>query len=104
MVDYRLRQDNYRQNCVNKARAALKCDGKCQVMKRMHAAGENENVPEKRQLPKQIDLLTGSFYLRPIPLFPAPTLALYGHGEGRITNGYTEIFHPPPPVFHTSQN
>ncbi|MGB4769889.1 MAG: hypothetical protein WBP58_00420 [Chitinophagaceae bacterium] len=35
VIDYILRTDAYASQCLNKARPALKCKGKCQMMRKM---------------------------------------------------------------------
>lgn len=51
-VDYSINLEKYKQACINKAKTQMKCNGKCQVMKKMHNNKESKNTDAPPQKPK----------------------------------------------------
>ena len=43
LLDYKINRAAYTNSCINKYRPYLKCNGKCQLMKKMKAREEKEN-------------------------------------------------------------
>lgn len=97
MLDYELNKDYIAANlCINKARPALKCHGKCQVMKKM--AEEEQNIPGQQKAPQ---LLQEVLFSESLTFFSLPEF-LQTPIEYRIRNEYSDynkplrsIFHPP---------
>ena len=49
MVDYYMNTSAYAKNCENKARPILKCNGKCQMAKKiMEEQKKDEQAPERK--------------------------------------------------------
>lgn len=74
----------------------MKCDGKCQMLKKMQESDETEKAPGKKQLQKQIDLSSKSFFNTVIHYFTPGKKRFCFTGDQKIQDGYTDIFHPPP--------
>lgn len=86
--------------CVNKAKPELKCNGKCQLMKNLAKAEEDEKPisPEKKSNTQEIELL---FFQEIQSLIPLQTS--FQH-KSIIPNNYSclyfrlnscSVFHPP---------
>jgi hypothetical protein len=95
IIDYYVEKAAYVKKCENKLRTAMKCNGKCQLFKKLKQAEQDEKFPEKKFGFKQQDLSSRSFFLilgntsvsyfNYYPSFNS-TVTLLPHGE---------IFHPP---------
>ncbi len=49
IVDYWMNTSSYLQNCENKAKPKLHCNGRCQMMKKMKSQDKSDSqTPEKR--------------------------------------------------------
>ncbi len=64
LTDYVVNRAAYLKSCINKAKPKLRCQGRCQMMKKMQAEEKKEsNVPERKtpQLIDQYDQMNESF-------------------------------------------
>ncbi len=97
MIDYELNKEYIAANlCINKSRPALKCHGKCQVMKKM--AEEEQNIPGQQKAPQ---LLQEVLFSEKLPTFSI-SYCIENRTEYFIRNEYSvynkhlsSIFHPP---------
>ena len=49
LTDYAINRAAYLKNCINKAKPKLRCQGRCQMMKKMQAEEKKEsNTPERK--------------------------------------------------------
>jgi hypothetical protein len=98
LVDYVLRTDAYARQCINKERPALKCKGKCQMMRKM-AEQEKQSpaLPDSPSLKLNIwcQVLheeNALFY----GIITDASLAWAPQKPGSLpTQDYTGVFHPP---------
>ena len=100
VADYYTNTAKYAQNCENKAKPKMRCNGKCQMMKKLQQEEkkDQENPDRKADNKNEIVLSSKSF---------APTLPKFSSIEiitkpqyPNIANSYTynstnSIFHPP---------
>jgi len=97
-ADYLMRKADYMEKCINKQRPLLKCNGQCQMMKKMLAQDE-QNQPTEPQLkisamPEIVS--SSSSFLWPLP---APATSHSAHFAafklGEPTDRAYPLFHPP---------
>ncbi len=97
MADYLVNLENYKKNCVNKAKPMLHCNGKCQMLKKMKKQeGDNEtNAP----MPKfnQIEVVLSSKSFFPSIQFVSTTNIsnYFTYNDDFSSNYLGAIFHPP---------
>ena len=99
IADYYANTAAYAKNCVNKARPALKCHGKCQAMKKLarQEKQEQEN-PERKTSGKNEVLVSSKSFFATVSLLPAAVISskkLYSVTDGISIGCHLEIFHPP---------
>ena len=58
MVEYFTNKAAFANNCENKAKPNLHCNGKCQIMKKMQAAESKEQQMPERRLENKIELFS----------------------------------------------
>lgn len=97
VMDYYLNTSAYSKNCENKAIPILKCNGKCQLAKKILAKQEQEQQTPESKLENKLDVfcLKSSFTLIPPHKISYPdTYRLYP--EAMISSSHVSaIFHPP---------
>lgn len=97
VFDYYINTSSFAENCENKVRPSLHCNGKCQMMKKLKQEENRENkAPEKRSENRD-ELVVSNF-----PQFkPDITLPLILIKEYVISNDSCTVkmprscFHPP---------
>ena len=57
MVNYYLNTDTYAKNCENKAKPILKCNGKCQMTKKILEEHKKDEQAPERRLENKIQLV-----------------------------------------------
>ena len=63
MLDYYANTSAYAKNCVNKARPAMHCKGKCQMMKKIREEEKREAEKEALKFQYKVEVLSSkSFY------------------------------------------
>jgi hypothetical protein len=62
VADYIANTANYKANCINKAKAKLKCQGKCQMAKKMAQDEKEQQEKNEKSLFKVLDLSSKSFF------------------------------------------
>ena len=89
----------YTKNCENKARPAMHCNGKCQLMKklRQQEKKDQENPNRKAESKKQTFLSSRSFFAavsnQVATEMPAVKITLTAASE--LSSPALDIFHPP---------
>lgn len=56
VADYYLNPAKYEKNCVNKSRPELKCNGKCQLAKKIQAEEKKEKENGEKELASRINI------------------------------------------------
>ena len=97
-ADYLMNLVKYKEACINKARPALQCNGKCQMVSKMNANSKEEDVPDAPQKPKNWPFSHSSKSFFPQTLI-TPEIA-YGGWHSLVNEHYRfshipAIFHPP---------
>ena len=96
MLYYYSNINDYAKKCINKAKPAMHCNGKCQVMKKIKAAEKKEQQSQQRkQSPKTETLSSRSFYCT--VAFVSNSLDKPTTKESNIdfTRHPKDFFHPP---------
>jgi len=97
--DYYLNTASYQQNCINKARPKLLCNGKCQMMKKLQEAEKKEQESNNsNKSNKSENISSKSFYpndFTPPFLSVLSTPKLAQASQGNIIRRTLDIFHPP---------
>lgn len=97
VADYYVRTAAYARDCENKARPAMKCHGKCQMMKRLKAEEKKEQQNGERKLEnKEVVISSRSFFatLNPNQIHYLHTYRP-AHGSSHPVDQAYDIFHPP---------
>jgi hypothetical protein len=96
MLGYYANRTAFAKNCENKAKPAMHCNGKCQLMKKMQQEDKKDRqIPERKSENKDGPVSSGSFFCsvenflkiihNSYPTIPAPPT----HDRA------TSVFHPP---------
>ncbi len=98
VADYYTNKTVYAKNCINKARPTLRCNGKCQMMKKMQEEERKDKENEQRKSQNEIIVLSSksffaSFILSNLPIVFISTL--FPLKEDVVSNYSLDIFHPP---------
>lgn len=96
VLDYYANTAAFAKNCINKARPKMKCQGKCQMMKKIQEEEKKEQQNEERKASYKSEVLSSRSFFAKIELlsitasnhFPSFT-------EGIPTGISIAIFHPP---------
>lgn len=98
IADYYLNTSKYAKNCVNKAKPKLKCNGKCQLMKKIQEQEKKEKQNEEKELSSRFELTMSdrSYFIIIDDRFTInkPILPLY-QNTIRLLNFSSSVFHPP---------
>lgn len=62
VADYVANTKNYKANCINKAKPKLKCQGKCQMAKKMAEDEKEQQEKNEKSFFKVVDLSSKSFF------------------------------------------
>lgn len=97
-IDYHLRTASYADNCVNKDKPMMHCNGKCQMVKKMQQEEKkDQQVPERKSLSgNDITLFSKtSFATINLPVsFITPAIKSR-YVSSSISFYSLDIFHPP---------
>lgn len=97
VADYYVNTDRYYKNCVNKSKPQLKCNGKCQMSKKIQAEEQKDQKNPGVKLDLKSELVTQSgfaFTLPPVQVSSSLTFPSYR--KGPLAAGFNDrIFHPP---------
>jgi hypothetical protein len=98
LADYYTNTATYAQNCINKAKPKLQCNGKCQMMKRLQQEDnkDQQNPDRKMENKGGVDISSKSFFSAYLSN-PYLTISTgYSiHQSGSPIEYSTTIFHPP---------
>jgi len=100
VMDYSLNESSYSQNCENKARPQLECNGKCAMVKKMNLDDESKaNGSPTSKNENRVLLLFSSpehFIYNSIVYKQAITLYGCAVSDKKMNSSYlSEIFKPP---------
>lgn len=96
VVDYYTRTDAYAVNCENKDKPVLKCNGKCQMAKKMGEEEKKDQQDPERKLENKVQLLSSKSFFTCVSSQPSPVLTT-------TTNQFPSAFLPsifPRDIFH----
>ena len=98
IADYYTNTARYAKNCENKARPKLRCNGKCQMMKKLkQEEKKDQENPERRFGGKEEIVLSVKFiFLKntgSISIIESIKISPYSPGD--IIDRSLDIFHPP---------
>lgn len=96
LIDYMFNTASFEKNCINKAKPALNCHGKCQVSKQMQKQEEKEKTQQVNAAKADLVLSSRSFFAGAPAVFKP--LLVTNHTEfdsGNPVHRSFEIFHPP---------
>jgi hypothetical protein len=99
VVDYILRTDAYASQCINKARPALKCKGKCQMMRRMAEREKQSPVLPESPSSFKLNIWCQALHEETVSIYAQipdtkPTWAEHRQNLLPIQT-FAGIFHPP---------
>ena len=99
IADYKLNTGMYAKNCVNKAKPKLRCNGKCQMMKKIQEEEKKdaENAERKSENKNEVILSSKSFFAN-ADMILSKTLIITTYTTFSFSNTIDRaygIFHPP---------
>ncbi len=98
LVDYFTNTKAYAKNCVNKARPAMRCNGKCQMMKKWRAEQQQEQKNNDHAADNKKEVLSDKSDFSSIisPDFIITFLPkMAARSNGKAQDRALTIFHPP---------
>ena len=98
VVDYFARTDAYAANCENKDKPVLKCNGKCQMARKIQQEQKKDEQNPERKLENKVQLLSSRSFFSALPPLPLPLSsqkAIVTHATGILSTFPRDIFHPP---------
>jgi hypothetical protein len=99
VADYYINTTAYKKNCINKAKAWLHCNGKCQLMKKLRQEEKkNEENPERKSENKNEIILSTKSFFATVPvhhLIQTKSKQLLPASDGKSMDRSFAIFHPP---------
>ena len=97
LLEYKLNQSTFAKNCENKNRPALRCMGKCVVMKKLaEEEKKDQQNPERRmELKNELIFLSSFSDLFSSLTFPQNTLYNIFSPAAKPLDIPSSIFHPP---------
>jgi predicted small secreted protein len=97
ITHYNISTETYAKNCINKAKPEMRCNGKCQMMKKLQNEEKKDQQDPDRKGENKLNVLssksfftTVSFYKNFFIKIEYPTLM-----PPKETKRSFEIFHPP---------
>ena len=96
MLDYYINKVAFAKNCVNKARPAMHCNGKCQMMKKLQEEEKKDQQMPERKLEKRMELLSSNSFCYSFEfLLILPTNAKRLQQPYPLKDISYSFFHPP---------
>lgn len=96
VLDYYGNTAAYAQNCENKAKPAMQCKGKCQMMKKLQQEEEkNRQMPERKSENKVEILFASSFHSFEQVVIPASRSFLHAANSGKEVKRPRLLLRPP---------
>ncbi|WP_346238387.1 hypothetical protein ABDK00_008945 [Niabella insulamsoli] len=96
-VDYEINRARYEKNCINKARPKLKCNGKCQLAKKIQEEEKkNQENAEKKAEVKLAQVLSSRHFFATIDVWLAKrSQDFHALEDLREIKMPRSFFHPP---------
>lgn len=99
VVDYYANTAAYAKNCINKARPAMHCNGKCQMMKKIQEEEKKDQENAERKDAGKNNKLSCSYSfpttLQSPPSTVLPVVIISRNRVGYCMDRSLDIFHPP---------
>ncbi len=93
--DYYANTGAYAQNCINKARPAMHCNGKCQMMKKLKQEEKKDQQNPQRRNSKEDVLSSKSFFAVIQTTLGNPDAYYSVYHAGAPVDRSIDFFHPP---------
>lgn len=96
-LDYVINKATFEENCINKAKSWLNCNGKCQLMQKLaESEKKQQNSPEMKLAAKMEVLSSRSFYTNTISIAYTVTNSRFSiPNTGCPVDQPSSFFHPP---------
>ena len=96
VLGYHLNKAAYLRNCVNKYRPELKCNGQCQLMKKMEQQRKNEEKFPELKLENKTEVVSSrSFFPAVVALLVPSPSEFPVLSDTRTIDQPAQFFHPP---------
>jgi len=96
-LDYYMNTAGYAQNCINKARPKMHCNGQCQMMKKLREEEKKEQENTERKYESKLTVLSSrSFYPVLQPGFSSlVSIPHFYSNDNEQVSMSRSFFHPP---------
>ena len=96
VADYFARTSAYAKNCENKKKPQMRCQGKCQMMKKLEQQEkDNQSFPERKLENKQEVLACEAIQLSDFSTLSISTLLFVDPVIGNVTDISSTLIRPP---------
>ena len=96
VADYFARTSAYAKNCENKKKPQMRCQGKCQMMKKLEQQEkDNQSYPERKMENKQEVLACEAIQQSGFTAFSISTLPFVDRAIGKVIDISSSLLHPP---------
>jgi hypothetical protein len=96
VMDYYANTAAFAQNCENKARPAMHCNGKCQMMKKLKQQEKKEAENAERKGSLQMEVISSKAFFASIPHITTTTQQhFFVRNNNSVHDIAAAIFHPP---------
>jgi hypothetical protein len=98
IADYYANTAAYAKNCVNKARPAMHCNGKCQVMKKMQEEEKKEQESAARFGSFKLEVLSTKSFFASLPHYEGSiieSVKITNNSSHKPIHRSYNFFHPP---------
>ncbi|RXK80759.1 hypothetical protein [Filimonas effusa] len=95
VVDYYANTAAFAQNCVNKSRPSMHCNGKCQMMKKMEQQQKKDAENERKAGPK-LEVISSKAFFASVSFYATGTAAsFFTYNDNAVFDRAISVFHPP---------
>lgn len=96
VTDYYANTSAYANNCENKLRLMLHCNGQCQLAKKLQKEAQKDEQNQERKAEKKSEIFSGQSLTCNFYFNTEQVLHLYlHHNSGMPIDRASSIFHPP---------
>jgi len=98
MLDYFVNTAAYAENCVNKAKPKLQCNGQCQAMKKIQEEEKKDQQNSERKAEGKTSVLSSKSFYATVPPGTVEINSnkkLSSSSDGNSIDRSLDIFHPP---------
>lgn len=96
-LDYYLNTAAYAKECVNKAKKAMHCNGKCQVIKRIQEEGQKQTQDAEHKMDSKVEVLSSKSFFSSLP--PVRSIIIstkyFIYADNQLSIMPRSFFHPP---------